>query len=189
MTGLLLGDLCIHRQKTAVNVRLQFCQGIVHKDYLLHLYDLFEIYCNTGPKTTNRSPDIRTGKTYNTIGFQTLALPCFKELYDLFYSSGVKTVPVNFKELLTPLALAYWIGDDGGFCKTSQRLTLATHSFTLKDIELLSEILDEKFNLKCAVHKNNKSHVIRVPAKSLSVLQELLASHMPTTMRHKIGLS
>jgi hypothetical protein len=188
MTGLLLGDLCIRRPKTAVNVISQFCQGIIHQDYLLHLYDLFEIYCNTGPKTTNRSPDIRTGKTYNTIGFQTLALPCFKELYDLFYSTGKKIVPLNIAVLLTAVSLAYWLCDDGSFNKRHGCIILNTQGFTRAEVELLTKTLNNKWDLECTINKNLNGFVIRIPAKSLPTLQALLKDIMPSMMLHKIGL-
>ena len=56
-------------------------------------------------------------------------------------------------DLLTPLGLCYWIGVDGGFCKTTQRITLATHSFTLAEVELLISVLVNKFGLKCTLDK------------------------------------
>ncbi|CCO27460.1 LAGLIDADG homing endonuclease (mitochondrion) [Rhizoctonia solani AG-1 IB] len=43
LVGLILGDLCVRKPKTCVNVKLQFCQGLLHKEYLMHLYDLFKI--------------------------------------------------------------------------------------------------------------------------------------------------
>jgi hypothetical protein len=40
------------KQKASRNARLQFKQSTIHKDYLLHLYDLFKEYCGTNPKTS-----------------------------------------------------------------------------------------------------------------------------------------
>jgi hypothetical protein len=47
-----------------------------------------------------------------------------------------KIVPLNIGELLTPIGLAYWIADEGCFCKSSQRVILCTESFTLKEVNL-----------------------------------------------------
>ena len=107
LVGLILGDLYIQKQKRSVNVNLRFWQGAVHKEYLMHLYDLFQIYCGAAPKTISRAPDLRTGKVYSAIYFITYALPCFTPLYELFYPFGKKVVPQNIAELLTPLGLAY----------------------------------------------------------------------------------
>jgi hypothetical protein len=106
LVGLLLGDL--HAQKQSVNTRLVFIQGTLHQEYLEHLYDLFKNYCSQAPKIYNPKPDKRTGKVYSVMDFKTFSLPCFNELYELFYSSGVKSIPDPYiYDLLTPLGLAY----------------------------------------------------------------------------------
>ena len=53
----------------------------------------------------------------------------------MFYKKGRKKIPVNIYEYLTPLALAVWIQDDGGFANHGIRV--ATNSFKLKEVELL----------------------------------------------------
>ena len=107
---------------SSLNPSLMFRQGIVHEEYLLHLYELFSDYCRQAPKIQNPKPDHRTGKVYSAIYFQTYALPCFAELYNLLYLDGKKLVPLNIGDLLTPLGLCYWIADDGGFCKTKHTI-------------------------------------------------------------------
>ena len=104
-------------KKSTLSVRIRFRQGLLHKDYLYHLYEIFNSYCPSGPKINTPAPDKRTGNIYSTIYFTTYSLPCFKELYELFYPKGKKVVPLNIGVLLTTLSLAYWIFDDGGFDK------------------------------------------------------------------------
>jgi LAGLIDADG DNA endonuclease family len=65
LVGLLLGDLYAQKQKSYANARLFFQQGLVHEQYLFHLYELFETYSSQAPKITNLPPDKRTGKVYN----------------------------------------------------------------------------------------------------------------------------
>jgi hypothetical protein len=113
LVGLTLGDLNIQKHGRSVNATLRFEQGLVHKDYIYHLYDLLEKFCRSIPKTTNRLPDKRTGKIYTRVAFKTRSLPCFNELYDLFYCEGKKIVPLNIGDLFSPLSLAYLIADDG----------------------------------------------------------------------------
>src|SRR5690349_2770352 len=113
VVGLLLGDL--NAQNLGVNARLRFAQGTVHKDYLNWLYEQFQDLCPQDPKILIQKPHIRTGKVYSSIWFNTNSLPCFNELYNLFYLDGRKVVPMNIGDLLTPLGLAYWIADDGCF--------------------------------------------------------------------------
>jgi hypothetical protein len=87
-----------------------------------------------------------------------------------------------------PLALCYWISDDGGFCRKSKRVTLATNCFTLEEVQLFARTLEVNFNLICYINKLGNDKVIRISFKSLPVLQELLKDKMPSMMLHKIGL-
>jgi len=167
---------------------MRFEQGLVHETYLLHLYDLFSNYCGTAPKIRSRAPDPRNGKINSSIRFQTYSLPCFNELYDLFYPLGAKVVPGNIAELLTPLSLVYWLCDDGCFVKRHQVIYLCTDSFSLVEVQLLVSVLTGKFNLQCTINKHGNGFRIRIRAKSIPVLQELLKDKIPPMMLYKIGL-
>jgi len=186
LVGLLLGDLYARKQKRNVNARLCFEQGLVHETYLSHLYDLFKSYCQSAPKISNRLPDKRTGKIYTRVTFTTCALPCFNELYDLFYPEGKKGIPGNIGDLLMPLGLVYWICDDGYW--HGNGTILCTNSYTLEEVNILVKVLTEKFNLKCSIFKQNADFLIRISSESVPELQNLLSSHMPSMMKHKIGL-
>jgi hypothetical protein len=175
-------------QKQIVNVRFKFKQGIVHKDYLLHLFELFSSYCPNVPKINNPKAHKLTGKFYSGIWFNTYSLPCFNDLYNLFYPAGVKIIPFQIAGLLTPCGLAYWICDDGCFCKSTRRVILATNCFSFDEVNLLSGVLTNKFNFKCSVNKSQNGYVIKISSKSLFDLQELLKPHMPRMMQFKIGL-
>jgi len=60
LVGLIIGDLHVRKHTKNSNAKLRFEQGFVHNDYLFHLYELFESYCSTAPKISNRLPDKRT---------------------------------------------------------------------------------------------------------------------------------
>jgi hypothetical protein len=188
LVGLTLGDLNIQKHGRSINAKLCFEQGLVHKDYLFHLYDLFKSYCRSVPKTTNRLPDKRTGQTYTRVTIKTRSLPCFNELYDLFYCEGKKIIPANINDLLTVSSLAYWLCDDGSFCKSTHRVYFCTESFTLEEVNLLIKIIDDKWNLKCYKVKRGNGYRIVIPRVSLSILQGLLKDIMPPMMLHKLGL-
>jgi hypothetical protein len=152
------------------------------------LYELFESYCPSVPRITNPLPDKRTNKVYSSIRFETCALPCFNELFNLFYLDGKKVIPKNIGDLLSPLGLAYWICDDGYW--TGNSVHLCTNSFTMDEINLLISVLTEKFNLKCTVCVGGGSvgYIIRISAKSIPHLRTLLTPIMPPMMMYKIGL-
>jgi len=73
--------------------------------------------------------DKRTNKSYSSISFTTIQLPCFNEYRNLFYNLDVKIVPENIYDLLTPRGLAYWISDDGS--KHNTGLHLSVYGFSL----------------------------------------------------------
>jgi hypothetical protein len=65
-----------------------------------------------------------------------LTLPCFDHYKKLFYNlENKKVVPLNIKELLTPIGLSYWIMDDGS--RQNKGLHLSTYGFTLDEVLLL----------------------------------------------------
>jgi hypothetical protein len=140
------------------------------------------------PKISNMLPDKRTGKIYTRVQFHTRALPCFVELYNLFYPEGKKIIPLNIGDLLTPSGLGYWIADDGKFNKLYRCVILCTNSYTLEEVNLLVKTLNEKWDLKCTINRDGNGFVVRIPSQSLPVLQELLKDQMPSMMLHKIGL-
>lgn len=107
----------------------------------MHLFELFKSYCLAAPKTANRLPDKRTGNIYTRITFRTFSLPCFNELYNLFYLEGVKIIPSNIGELLTGLSLAYWLSDDGTFVKGRDIVIISTESYSESDVDLLITVL------------------------------------------------
>ena len=134
---------------------------------MLLLYDLFQAFCSAGPKVENPRPDKRTGKVSSAIFFYTYALPCFNELYDLFYPNGQKVVPLNIADLLTPIGLAYWIADDGSWDKMGKYVVLSTNSFPLPEVELLIETLNQKFDLRCYKCRQGKNYRIIIPSYSI----------------------
>jgi len=188
LVGLLLGDLYAQKRRKTGNTVFRFEQGTVHEDYLNYLYELFKSYCPSVPKISVRQPNKVTGKIYSRIYFLTYTLPCFNDLYLTFYPAGKKVIPANIADLLTPLGLAHFIADDGSWDKKGRYVVLCTNSFTLKEVEHLVSVLNNKWNLKCYVNKNGIYYRIIVPTYSILVLQDLLAPHIPPMMRHKIGL-
>jgi len=124
--------------------------------------------------------------TYKSLNFWTRALPMLTELYNKFYFNKIKTVPVDLS-LLTPIALAHWIMQDGsrGTCRG---LYLCTDSFTQLEVQRLEDYLKNKYNIKCTIHKINGRYRIYVLAKSVQVVIDLVLPYMHETMLYKLGI-
>lgn len=181
--GLSLGDLHIDRKFN--NSRLMFQQGLIHEAYIINLYDLFKDFCGSPLKYSVRKPDLRTGKIYSRIMFNTYALPCFNYYHELFYVDRVKIIPKNIGEILTPISLAYWAMDDGN--KKENAFYLNTDSYTFNEVELLIKVLKQKFDLNCTYHKRGKdSYRIYIKFDSMTKFKSLVAPHFHDSMMYKL---
>jgi len=117
--GLLLGKGNIQSRQLNGNCRFMYGQSSLrlnHLNYFNHILDLFKPFISKEYKVKSRSfIDKRTNKTYSSILFATLTLPCFTSYRELFYNlEGKKIIPNNINQLLVtaPRGLAYWIMDD-----------------------------------------------------------------------------
>ena len=102
----------IFASKTSKNARLGFAQSAVHGEYFWFVFFSLSHYCSSYPRVIIRS---RCSAGKETIGLQFFAraMACLTELRSLFYPNGVKIVPHNIYELLTPIALTHLIMGDG----------------------------------------------------------------------------
>ena len=74
--------------------------------------------------------------------------------------------------------------------KVGRYITLCTDSFSLLEVELLIDVLNKKFNLKCYKIRNKQNYRIIIPAYSITVLHDLFKDtlHFPPMMNYKLGL-
>lgn len=181
--GLILGDLFVSRD--AKNARLRFKQSLDHKDYIDHLFNLFSYYSNMKEPKEHKYFDNRTNKFYYFVVFNTFSLPCLNYYHDLFYVNGVKIIPLNIEELLTPTGLAYWAMDDG--TKLASGFMLATNSFTLVEVELLAKALKNKFNLNTSIYANKKGHIsLYIRTASMENFRNLVSPYFHDSMKYKL---
>ena len=185
IVGSLLGDGYAERLQNG-GVRVRFRQQVKHKEYIFWLHGfLYERgYCT---KNLHVLFEQKYGdKTYQAYRFGTLGFSSLMWLYKLFYTNKkVKVIPKNISELLTPLALAIFIMDDGTW---KPGVRIATNCFTKEEVELLSLALDSKFNLKSSLHKNNSNYQLYIKQESLPLLRKLVLPYMVPSMHYKLGL-
>ena len=125
--------------------------------------------------------DKKNGNLRYNLSFATLALPCFNELYELFYTSttGKKIIPSNISDLLTPVSLAYWIMDDGSF--TGSGLKLHTNAFSIEELNILKEALEKNFGLIATIQVSNREklqNTLYISKKQMLLLTELVKNYM-----------
>jgi hypothetical protein len=96
----------MRRFSISSNPKIVFRQGSKNAEYLNHLYLLFKDFVLTPPVKYTITGKNTIIARYN-YSFSTLSLPCFNEFYELFYLEGIKVVPKNISDYLTPISLAY----------------------------------------------------------------------------------
>jgi hypothetical protein len=103
-----------------------------------------------------------------------MQLPCFNVFKDMFYSLNIKNIPDNLYELLTPRGLAFLIMDD--VSKHVSGLHLSVYAFSIKDVDKLMFVLQDKFNLRCLIHYN-RDNKPRIYIFRLESMESLPSDH------------
>lgn len=121
------------------------------------------------------------GKIYNYFSFTTKSMAMWNSQHVLWYPSGIKVIPNNIAEILTPISLAYWLMDDGGWVKKG--IHLNTNGFTTSDVERLCIVMKDKYNLKCTVQSRNRLYIW---VESVPHFIEIVRPHVHSSMIDKI---
>ena len=189
ITGMMLSDGHIALRSTTSNARFVFAQSNkpAKKEYFDLVLTIMSPFC-----TANYVPYIRewydnkTLSTYSSITLTTMQLPCFNDLRALWYENGVKVIPTNISDLLSPVALAHWIMGDGS--KQNEGLHLSVYAYTSLENSLLVETLTNKYSLHCTIHSTDKGDRIYIDKKSMNILVPIVLPHIVPSMRYKLSL-
>ena len=156
--------------KVSKDSKLKFEQGYMHKDYLYHLFNLFNNYTfHEEPYIRHEIRGPRKGliKSYS---FRTFTHTTFNPIWDLFMSNGKKKIiiPNLILDYLTAEGLTYWIMDDGSLQNDKKTMIIHTQSYSYEEVMILSYELNKKFNLNSRVIPHKKVYwVILIPSEQL----------------------
>ena len=190
----MLGDGHIQSRHLSGNSRFMYGQSSLrpnHLNYFYHVYDLLKPFISKEYKVKSRSfIDKRSNKTYSSILFATLTLPCFTFYKNLFYNSeNKKIVPLNINQLLTPRGLAYWIMDDGSL--QNKGLHLSVYAFSYDEVVLLKSTLLNLFGpnviIKCSIHNHTKGYRLYIWEESMIIIRKHISQYMHKDMLYKIN--
>ena len=186
IVGIILSDgsLFFSNNKNK-NARFKLKQSYSHMEYLWFTFLILSHYCNSLPVCRKA---VRNGNINYSIEYTTRALPCFSELYNLFYPKGVKLVPNNIYDLLTPVALAHLIMGDGLYAKGG--LVICTDSFSVKDTIRLMNVLIIRYNLSCSIREHNKGQYrVYIYKQSMKSLTAIVKPYMHSSFYYKLGMN
>ena len=183
--GSLLGDGQLEMPPRGVNARFGLIQSEGKRDYILSVLESLKEIC-TGKYREYSYYDKRTGKVYKSISFWSKASPKLNGLYRDFYEGGVKKVPLDLS-LLTPLAIAHWVAQDGSR-GTSKGLYLCTDGFLQEDVRRLRDYMVERYRIKGSIHKIGGRYRIYILAKSVEIVRDKILPDMHESMLYKLGI-
>jgi len=139
-------------------------------------------YCSSSP---HRTTGIRAGKRYYGLEFFTRSMPCLTELRSLFYPNGVKIIPQDIYNMLTPIALAHLIMGDGSVSQYG--LIICTDSYTVQDVVRLINVLMIRYRLDCTCHFYNITQPrIYILQGSMASLLNIISPYMHSSMLYKL---
>lgn len=189
VVGIVLSDGHLQLFKGRVNARLQFVQSIGHLGFFTYAFWLLAPICMSLPYITF---SIRDGVILGLLHLSTRALPFLTELHKLFYAEdGIKRLPAGeiMFNLLSPIALAFWIMGDGGF--KGPGVMLCTDSFTVKDTVMLMNVLTVRYGLECTLfmqqNRENRHPRIYIKGSSVPRLRAIVLPYMHSSMLYKFG--
>jgi hypothetical protein len=188
LIGCLLGDASGQLLIKGKTPYFEFKQGMVHADYLYFLYFIFANWGYTSsnvplPKYTKDSK----GNIHQSLRFKTLAIPNLKWIYEIFYPEGTKVLPNDISNFFNPRVLAFWIMDDGSW--TGSGILIHCNNFNLLDVERLSLLLKETFNLRVSIRIKGKYHILYIHAESIPAIRMLVKDYIHPSFNYKLGLS
>lgn len=178
LIGVLLGDGSISVRDGKPVYSVKFEQAINNKEYIYHLYSVFEPFVGQIPlEYKNKS-----------IWFRTYRHDCFKYYYDIFYCgvNSSKKVPKNIHRLITPRSLAYWYMDNGGLSSNGRQLYLHTQSFNLSDNELLRKVFKKKFGIIANIHKDKTYYRLDITTESVNIFVDLIKFYILPSFEYKL---
>ena len=140
LIGVILSDGWI-QQRVGWNPRIGFKQSIKNFEFFWTVFTQLSNLCSGYPWLTK---NLKRGKLFFGIEFQTRQLKCFNEIYNIFYENiKIKMIKSELYDYLDYIVIAYWIMGDGA--KRNKGITLCTDCFSFKEVVILMNILKIKF--------------------------------------------
>ncbi|MEO8637697.1 MAG: LAGLIDADG endonuclease [Candidatus Taylorbacteria bacterium] len=175
IVGSLLGDG--HLVKTTCGYAFRVNHSIKQKEYVDWKYRELKIFTNSSPAVYEKE---------NSYYFKCVSHSYFDEMRKKFYLDRKKILPNEIGKLLTPLALAVWIMDDGS--KEGNQLRLNTQSFSLDENIRLIKILEATLGISATINRDKNRFRLRIRDQSMLLLKQNVLPHIISSMQYKFSL-
>jgi LAGLIDADG DNA endonuclease family/NADH-Ubiquinone oxidoreductase (complex I), chain 5 N-terminus len=187
--GSLLGEGKLEKRSKGIGTRFMMEQTSRNVEYLMWLYNFFynQGYCTSlKPKIFKRIK--KNNLVYYGCQFHTYTFSSLNWLHESFYSNNnVKHLPIALLKIyLDPIVLAIWFMNDGS--QLGSGFKIATNCFIFTELEQLSHLLYDKYNLNCHLSKDKLNWTIYIKKNSAKNFANLIESYMFNSMKYKLGI-
>jgi LAGLIDADG DNA endonuclease family protein len=184
IVGSLLGNSYLEKNEKGVRIIFIKCNGNI--EYLMQFYN----YLNSIGYCKSKKPDLKTiiSKNNKLLYYwkvESYYLTEFEWLYDVFYKNNKKTIPLKFKEYLTPLSLSVWYLDN-----TDKLYLSDNQSFNLnnENLDNILKILKDKYSIDSTYKLEGKSKVsFYIKNKSLNNFSRIVKPYISSSLQYKLN--
>lgn len=182
LIGILLSDGWM-KNKKGWNSKIGFKQSIKNLNYLWEVFINIANLCSNLP---NLKSNIKKGKRFFNLQFETRQLKCFDEIRSLFYINGIgsKIITKELFDYFDYIVLAHWIMGNGS--KRNKGIILCTDSYSIKEIIILMNILKIKFDIDTSIYMNNGYPRIYINELNFLLIRDKLLPHFNNHFLYKI---
>jgi hypothetical protein len=159
------------------------------------MYDIFHKNFKGSVKTgINKSHFIKGKYCKETIwySYSSLTYKNIEYYYNLFYKHKKKRITSEIINEITPISIAYWYMDDGYYTenlkKRDKTIGLCTNSFSLEEVNLLCNLLKNKYKLQCRIVNYENSFLIQIKQKSIPHFIDLIKPYIIPSFYYKLGI-
>ena len=186
--GSLLGDTRLEcrsvGERYPISARLRIHQSEKQKEYVLWKYSQLRDLVVRGPRRIRAAYDAKRGRTHYSWYFHTKTLEEFGGLHHDFYRDGIKILPENIFEFLTPRAFAVWFMDDGSNTRVSY--TLSTHGFSRGEQTRIIAFLKERYDITATCVRDRTKFKIAIGRYEYQKLNAVVEPYIIPSMSYKI---
>ena len=179
LVGKLLGDGYLNIKSSTAS--LNFGHKKEHEEYVAWTEQALGDICG------ERQTDLISGYGSMIIRSRSVCSAFVKDLFESWFVTGSKEVPLSAVRRIGPIALAFWYMDDGSLShKDGQedRALFATNSFSQESLDNLQKAL-ENFGISSVQYESNGLR-LRLNADDAEKLFLLIAPYVPPVMQYKL---
>ncbi len=198
--GSVLGDGSITKGKDCKNARFVERHCSNQLNYLTWKKNVLKPFVRSKLAKTVGGTHIISGEsctTQDSYMLSTITHPYLTDLYEYFYSTGKKVIPIDLYSKINALSIMVWFCDDGCFTYNTSnsiyRLDLHTESFTYKENvflcrEILSKFFKVSFRVNSRQYKSGKAYYICISGiDNLKLIVNKLKDFIPDSMLYKFS--